>query len=236
MAYLCPLSPLIFEYRLGHSCPLVLSPYATLSDLPLPHPNRAHSHTTPSRMIRYVGCSRLTGAMPCSRASRHVIRPFPFVSHRLRASLCWCRGARCRLGHLRLPFGHDHLDRGATRQDSCQSAGLPHVHAQPVLPLHRHDPPREPAAVHPRHLLASVFLAHRVAVDAGARQRQVRQVTREPALRSRVRGAQSAVVGFRCRDHVPDVSLASSGMVATRAWPVHPTSQSAMMRVSTDWE
>ena len=38
-----------------------------------------YSHTTPSpspsRMYRYAGCDRRTGAIPCRRASLHQIRP-----------------------------------------------------------------------------------------------------------------------------------------------------------------
>lgn len=40
-----------------------------------------YSHTTPSpspsRMYRYAGCPRRTGAIPCRLASLHVIRPLP---------------------------------------------------------------------------------------------------------------------------------------------------------------
>ena len=43
-----------------------------------------HSHTTPSpspsRMYRYAGCPRRTGAIPCRLASLHVIRPLPLSS------------------------------------------------------------------------------------------------------------------------------------------------------------
>ena len=44
----------------------------------------AHSHTTPSpspsRMYRYAGCERGTGAIPCRRASLHVILPLRLSS------------------------------------------------------------------------------------------------------------------------------------------------------------
>ena len=44
----------------------------------------AYSHTTPSpspsRMYRYAGCDRCTGAIPCRRASLHVILPFRLSS------------------------------------------------------------------------------------------------------------------------------------------------------------
>ena len=44
----------------------------------------AHSHTTPSpspsRMYRYAGCDRWTGAIACRRASLHVILPFRLSS------------------------------------------------------------------------------------------------------------------------------------------------------------
>ena len=113
-----------------------------------------------------------------------------------RVACAWRCCARCRLSHLRLSFGHDHFGRDATRQDALQSLSLPPVDRQPVLPLHRDDPAREPAAVHPRHPLAGVLPALLVSVHRRRRQRQVPQVGREPVLRGRVCNSQPAVVSF----------------------------------------
>ena len=64
-----------------------------------------YSQTTPSpspsSMNGYAGCPRLTGAIPCARASAHEIRPFLLVSH-------WVSAAP----PSRPPCGV--LDRGAT--------------------------------------------------------------------------------------------------------------------------
>ena len=49
-----------------------------------PMRHSTHSHTapspSPSRMYRYAGCPRRTGAIPCRLASRQVIRPLPLSS------------------------------------------------------------------------------------------------------------------------------------------------------------
>ena len=54
--------------------------------------------------------------MPCVRASRQVMRPFPFVSQRRSASASPAPGASGD-GAASLPLGHHHRGRGAPRQD-----------------------------------------------------------------------------------------------------------------------
>ena len=70
--------PLLFGRAFAHG-PVARSPIA-------PTTHRRSHHRRDRPIYSYAGWPRRTGAIPCLRASTHVMRPFPLSSHRAKAS------------------------------------------------------------------------------------------------------------------------------------------------------
>ena len=156
------------------------------------------SHTTPSpspfRMNGYAGCSRVTGAIPCARASAQLTRPFRLSSHAAIAS--GTRTAGVTVAGTLPTRERDQLRRGAARQHLVQRVRLAPVDGQAVSLPDRDHPGRgtsSGSAAGPTRPCRGSTFSWRF---TRARQREVQQVGREAATSRKVRGAQAAVVSF----------------------------------------
>ena len=100
---------------------------------------------SPSRMNGYAGWSRVTGAIPCVRASAQLTRPFRSSSHSAMLSFVLPSGAAAD----RCTPARDRDQRGgrARRQHAIQGIGLTLVNGELVFLADRDHPRGEPATV-----------------------------------------------------------------------------------------
>ena len=153
-----------------------------IAQFPTPE-TTSHLHTTPSpspsRMYRYAGCDRGTGAIPRLLARDPAVAVVVVAGERI--VTCRCRGSgfsrACRRGRAR---DERHLRAVATGENPFECRGLAPIDGEAVGTVDLEDATGEPAFVPFRDPLTGVLAALLVAVHLRGSECEVPEVPGEP--------------------------------------------------------